>query len=801
MLRVWNCLELQHNGWLVLLAGCVCFLTSFVAINLFQLARAVKGQSSLIWLVTSGAVTGSGVWATHFIAMLAYAPGLAIRYDLPYTIASLVVAILTTTAGFAVALRGRRGWDGIAGGALVGAGIACMHYLGMAALRIQAEVAWMPDLVAASVVCGIVLGAASLSVAQTADTRLRTANAACLLALAIVSHHFIAMGAIGLIPDAIVSDKQTALLSPVAMSLAIAAVAATVTLGGLIGAISDRRSRREINERNMQLDAALNNMGHGLCMFGPDGRLQLWNESYRNIYRIPATALMRGLTIEQIFDIRTAAGTIFTDIDQHRRDLSDVITNRKFASFEAELVDGRLVSITYRSMPNGGWVSTHEDVTERKLNEARIAHLEMHDAVTDLSNLAALDTHLAETLADGKPFALVRFDVDHFMDLNDAYGQAAGDSVLKQLADRLRTFSEDDFIARPAGDEFTVVSLLGPDNSADDICTRLSAMLASEIELNGETMQVGCTGGISLSPQDGADAQTLVNHANAALYRAKAAQRGSIQFFEAAMDQQVRERRELHRDLATAIDKNEFELYFQPQSTASGTFVAFEVLLRWRHPTRGLVSPGIFIPLAEEVGLIGAIDEWVLRRACQEAAGWTNRLAIAVNLSPVDFRRDDLPAMILQVLLETGLDPKRLEIEITEGVLIENFARASMILRGIKSLGVRIALDDFGTGYSSLSYLQSFPFDKIKIDQTFVAKLDNNVQSAAIIRAILGLGHSLKLPVIAEGVETREQLAFLASEGCDEVQGYLIGRPQPIAFYRNLVDGTERDATAIAIAS
>jgi len=289
--------------------------------------------------------------------------------------------------------------------------------------------------------------------------------------------------------------------------------------------------------------------------------------------------------------------------------------------------------------------------------------------------------------------------------------------------------------------------------------------------------------------------------AEAALYRAKTEQRGTIRFFEPAMDRHTREKRALQQEIAVATERNELELYFQPQAVTGGEVFGFEVLVRWRHPVRGMVSPGIFIPLAEETGLIGQIDEWVLREACREAASWANPLSVAVNLSPVDFRRGDIPNMILSVLLETGLNPQRLEIEITEGVLIDDFERAIAILRKIKNLGVRVAMDDFGTGYSSLSYLQAFPFDKIKIDQTFIAKIGTNNQATAIIHAIVGLGRALALPVIAEGVETEEQLAFLVTEGCDEVQGYFIGRPQPIAHYRHLLTGLAGSSENTAIAS
>ena len=793
MLRVLNCLETQHDGWLVLLAVCVCFLTSLAAVTLFQRARVVEGKASFIWLGTAGAVTGCGVWATHFIAMLAYAPGFPVRYDMPTTAMSLVVATVMTTAGFAVALFGGRRWGGITGGAMVGIGIAGMHYIGMASLRIPAAIVWMPDLVIASILLGVLFGATSLLVAKQSETPLTSVCAALLLTLAIAAHHFVAMGAVGLIPES-ASNHDGNLLSPVTLSLAIAAVTGTLVIGGLIGAISDRRSSHRISIRNMQLDAALNNMGQGLCMFGADSRLQLWNESYLRMYRIPPEEISAGCTVEQMFEVRRAAGTIFKDLDQHMIELQGAIEGRIPTSRIDELVDGRIVSETYRPMQNGGWVATHEDITERKQSEARIAYLVLHDSMTNLSNRAAFNEQLARSLADAsvgsKSFAVVRIDIDRFKEINDAFGQSTGDAVLFRFAEKLNAKCNGDFVARQGGDEFTVISVLSSEaNAVDDICARFSAILDNELDIGDKVIRVGCTAGISIYPQDGLDAEALIGHADAALCRAKAEERGTIRFFEPTMDQQIREKRLLQRDLVTALKKAEFEVYFQPQATADGRVVGFEALVRWHHSERGIVSPGAFIPLAEETGLIGSIDEWVLREACREAASWTVPLSIAVNLSPIDFRRGDVSATILSILLETGLDPKRLEIEVTEGVLIEDFARAISLLRKIKNLGVRIAMDDFGTGYSSLSYLQSFPFDKIKIDQTFVGKLGNNTQSAAIIQAILGLGRALKLPVIAEGVETKEQLAFLANEGCAELQGYLIGRPQPIAHYRDVVSG------------
>jgi diguanylate cyclase (GGDEF)-like protein len=804
MFRVINCLEAQHDGWLVLMAGCVCFLTSLAAVNLLQRARTVEGKASLIWLGIAGTVTGCGVWATHFIAMLAYTPGFPISYDMPTTLISLVVAALMTTAGFVVVRFGGRRWSGAAGGAMVGIGIAGMHYMGMASLRIPAEIVWLPDLVMVSILVGVVFAAASMTVVNRDETTLTSGCAAVLLTVAITAHHFVAMGAIALVPGA-ASSVREGLLSPVILAVAIAGVAATLVIGGLIVAISDRRSSLRLGMRNMQFDAALNNIGQGLSMFGADRRLLLWNENYQRMYRIPAGKIRPGLTVRQLFELREAAGTIFKGPDQYVIDLHAAIESQLPLERTNELLDGRTVHVTSRPMQNGGWVSTHDDISERLQSQARIAYLALHDLTTGLPNRAAFNEHLARRIdeaAGGRgSFALVRIDIDRFKEINDAFGQSIGDAALRMLAEKLKAGCDGEFLARHGGDEFTLVSTVSTEHAmAEDICARLAPMLDNSFDIDGETVRVSFTAGIGIYPQDGQDAAALITNADAALYRAKSEGRGTIRFFESAMDRQVRDKRLLQRDLTVALEKAEFELYFQPQAETEGGIVGFEALLRWHHPERGLVSPGVFVPLAEETGLIGSIDQWVLREACREAASWRVPLSIAVNLSPINFRRRDLPELIHSVLLETGLDPTRLEIEITEGVLIGDFAGAISLLRRIKNLGVRVAMDDFGTGYSSLSYLQSFPFDKIKIDQAFIGKLGHNVHSAAIVQTILSLGRALKLPVIAEGVETKQQLAFLASEGCAQIQGYLIGRPQPIACYRDVVSGVGQDSAQVALA-
>ncbi len=432
-----------------------------------------------------------------------------------------------------------------------------------------------------------------------------------------------------------------------------------------------------------------------------------------------------------------------------------------------------------------------QNVTERKRAEARIAHLAHHDPLTDLPNRTAFNEHIATIVERaklaGESFAVMCIDLDRFKEVNDVFGHSVGDGMLCEVAKRLRVACEGAFIARLGGDEFIVVSVGGPQpSSAEALADRALRILDGDIDVAGQTLRAGMSIGVAIYPTDGATMAVLLANADAALYRAKAEARGSIRFFEPDMDERLRERRALQHDLRSALCRGEIALYYQPQASIDGNVIGFEALARWNHPARGMVSPGVFIPLAEESGAIIPLGEWILREACREAASWPAALGIAINISPAQFRHGDLAALVHTVLIETGLAAKRLEIEITEGVLISDFSRAISILRRLKALGVRIAMDDFGTGYSSLSYLQAFPFDKIKIDRGFIANLDRNPQSAAIIRAVIGLGRGLNLPVVAEGVETKEQLAFLKREACNEVQGYLVGRPAPIVQYSRL---------------
>ena len=468
--------------------------------------------------------------------------------------------------------------------------------------------------------------------------------------------------------------------------------------------------------------------------------------------------------------------------------------------------DGRVIEVAIEARPlrydgRDAAVAAAFDMTDRKRAEQRILHMARHDVLTDLPNRSALDTHFAQILeqvrARGTGFAVLCIDLDRFKQINDLFGHSMGDAALREVSRRLVAAAQGAFIARVGGDEFVAVTDQAPlPASAELLATRLRSTLESEILIDGHSLDLDLSIGIAVYPRDGDDARSLFANADAALYRAKQEGRGAIRFFTAAMDRQLRERRALERDLKSAIANAELFLEYQPQRHRDGEIIGFEALVRWRHSQHGVIPPAEFIAIAEESDLIVDIGDLVLREACSRAASWDDHLQIAVNVSAIQFRRGDLQRSVAAALDESGISPERLELEITEGVLIENVARATQVLNGLKKLGVRIALDDFGTGYSSLSYLQSFPLDRIKIDRSFVASLGRTGRSLAIVRAVNGLAHGLGLPALAEGVETNDQLEILIEEGCDEMQGFLIGRPLPVEAYANLL--TRDDAVARA---
>jgi diguanylate cyclase (GGDEF)-like protein/PAS domain S-box-containing protein len=555
--------------------------------------------------------------------------------------------------------------------------------------------------------------------------------------------------------------------------------------------IPNKMNEEQLRSSNLQLHTALNNMGQGLCMFDSEGRLVLCNDCYIQMHHFSKDSVKPGCTVRELLGLSKANGTLLADADEYLANLRTKIAEGKTFSTIKETGDGRVIVVVNHPMEGGGWVAIFEDITERKRIEAEIAHVVHHDALTGLPNRLAFKERLAEMLeraaSHGERLAVLCIDLDRFTEVNEMFGHSLGDKVLREVSRRLHASADGAFLARVGDDQFALIATCVQPGTTEGLAERLITAAAEEIAIEDVRLRISLTIGVALFPADGRNAETLSRNADAALYRAKAQARGSIRFFQVEMDEQLRNRRALQHDLRSAIARGELVLHYQPQASIAGVVVGFEALVRWNHVTRGLLSSAAFIPLAEESGLIVPIGEWILREACREAASWPPPLRIAINLSPSQFRYGDLAGLVHAVLLETGFPAGRLELEITEGVLIGDFPRAVSILRRLKAMGVRIAMDDFGSGYSSLSYLQSLPFDKIKIDQAFIANLDRDPRSVKIVRAVIGLGRSLDLSVAAEGVETESQLAIVRQQGCDEVQGYLIGRPLPIENYAELI--------------
>jgi len=855
------------------------------------------------WLFLAAACTAFGIWAAHYVAMLAHNVQTAAELEALLAVASLLCVILITYAGFAIAARGNH-WHAPVGGAVNGTGMGILHYLGLYAVAVPGVLEWDIPLVLLSIGLGVGLNSAALTVFQRLKGRPAIWCAAALLTLAFFGLHFTAVRATHVVSDAAIAaapgaaqhwvlaaivvgtalivlilgfvstliDRQTmhdnikimqqlvdATIEGIAVAkngrivnvnrpladlcgvapkeliganivgqllerevaegacetrlhaaggalVPVKVVRRPLGFGDEVYAIHDLTERRavekelqrrnrvlqereeELRSRNLQLDTALRHMSQGLCMYDKDERIVVCNEHYATIYKLAPDKVKPGMARREIIEMRVAHGVwagASPEAYLHQRTLP--ITTSGYSI--QDMSDGRYIALAHVPMPGGGWVCTHEDVTRQHQAQAQIEHLARHDGLTDLPNRVLVRERLQQALSRMRPgegLAVHCLDLDRFKEVNDALGHAIGDELLQAVAARLRELTgEIDTLARIGGDEFVIVqSPAYSPTDATDLAAEVIAKMNEPFTL-GERFQVvlGVSIGIAMAPGDGTEADQLLKDANLALYRAKEEERGQYRFFEQEMDARMRARHEMERNLRSALANGELDLHFQPLMNLKRKEIScFEALMRWRDPHGVEIQPTEFIRLAEETGLIVPMGEWALRQALAEAAKWPRQIRIAVNLSPVQFNSRNLAQVVMSALAASGVSPNRLELEITESLLLQDRDTTLATLHQLRDLGVRIALDDFGTGFSSLSYLRIFPFDKIKIDRCFIAGLgEGNDEALAIVRAVAQLGTNLGIATTAEGVETRSQFDVARKEGFTEVQGFWISVPKSAA--------------------
>jgi diguanylate cyclase (GGDEF)-like protein len=560
-----------------------------------------------------------------------------------------------------------------------------------------------------------------------------------------------------------------------------------VTVFAIRDLVERQKLVAQLEHQNMRFQAALANMCQGLCMFDADANLVVANDRYAEMYGLSREIIQPGTPFRRILESRIAMGAyVGSNPEKYIRERLAAVRERVASTKIQTLSDGRVFAISHQPMSDGGWVATHQDITDQRRSEAKIAHMALHDALTDLPNRSLLNERLEQALAHVKRGDIVAthlLDLDHFKNVNDTLGHAVGDKLLQAVAGRLGALiRETDTVARMGGDEFAIVQVaLEQPADAATLATRIIEAISAPYDIDGHQVTVGTSVGIAIGPNDGVDPDQLMRNADLALYRGKSEGRGIYRFFEPGMDLELKARRALECDLRNALVEGQFELYYQPViNLGHGNITGFEALIRWIHPERGIVPPAEFIPLAEEIGLIVRIGEWAIRQACATVAAWPDDVTVSVNISPAQFRNPGLVQAVIMALADSGLPARRLELEITETVLLEDSEATLSTLHRLRDLGVKIAMDDFGTGYSSLSYLQSFPFDRIKIDRSFVKDITSASGSLNIVRAVASMAKGLGMAATAEGVETQEQLETVRSEGCTEMQGFLFSRPRPV---------------------
>jgi diguanylate cyclase (GGDEF)-like protein len=595
--------------------------------------------------------------------------------------------------------------------------------------------------------------------------------------------------------------EQTRLLIIVA---SLSALVISITLFLIIRQLRRQyeASRRRLMVEKQRLDTAVNNMPHGLVLFDANGRLVLCNERYIEMFRASPDVVRPGCTLRDLVQHRKDTGTFLGDVDAHCAEFLENVRKREAGRTTIDASDGRIIQLLYHALPDGGWVTTLEDVTEQRRSQERIAHLAHYDALTGLPNRLLFHERLSQALRAVRDtqVAVLYIDIDGFKTVNDSLGHSVGDELLKGISGRLRgCVNESGLVARLGGDEFAIIQADVKDQSGvTDLVGLIYAAIRTPFDCMGHQLMTDASIGVALAAAGDNDLEQLIKNADLAMYDAKASGRRTHRFFDPSLEARARARHLLELELRQTVAERGFEIHYQPIVDLRSELVAgCEALIRWRHPERGFVPPGEFIPIAEDIGLIDEIGEWVLNTACSEAASWPSHIRIAVNVSPTQFRSRTLALKVAAALARSGLSSNRLELEITEAVLIQDHEAAIETLDQLRALGVSVALDDFGTGYSSLSYLHRFPFDKIKIDRSFISNLSED-KSLPILQAALGIAASQKMITTAEGVETEAQRRLLRDLGCTQMQGYLFSAAKPADEIRPILYGRAKPALAIA---
>ena len=788
MHTLFTCLSQQHDPSLICLAVAVCVLGTTAAVRLgYQVSTALPLQRQATWAAAAVLATASAIWATHFIAMLAFNTGVPACYDLPMTMASFLLATLVVGAGAQVMAR-LQGLPGrLLGGAIVGAAISAMHYAGMAAFNVQGRLSWDGGLVLASVLSGILFSAVAAAMAFGPVGRLRWTGPV-FLSLAVCVTHFLGMAAATVVFDPSVPVPQA--LNRTILAVLVANVAALIVGLVLASLALTLRTKRQLEGEESRLHDFAEFAVEGLLIC--DGAMIVAaNSSLELLLGRPRTEIVH----RRIQDLLPAL------------DVSQLLPDREMET-QVPAAFGTTIPVRITTKPIFIGSVPHtviaiRDQRERLRNEAEMMRLAHSDPLTGLDNrrsfLQSLRVRCESQRSADSDFALLYVDLDRFKTVNDSLGHDMGEQLLRRVANRLRcSLRKSDTLARLGGDEFAVIMTDSDLLTVQVIAERIIDMLCRPFVIDGHLVEIGGSIGVALSPEDGTTPEQLTHCADLALYRAKEEGRGVFRLFEPAMNARIQAKRLLEVDLRRALSREELEVHFQPLlDTQTGRFAGAEALARWRHPQRGLVPPADFIPLAEETGLINAIGDWVLRRACREAATWPQHLSVSVNVSPIQFKNPRIVSNVAAILAETGLPAWRLELEVTETALMNDDGCTLAKLTELRALGIAISMDDFGTGYSSLSTLRRFPFDKIKVDQSFVSQVASDEDSAAIVSMVALLGIRLGLKLTAEGVETPEQREFVASQGYTHIQGYLISKPLPAAEAFALFCNMENELAAV----